>query len=108
MGYLEAICTALVAFQTGAIIEEPYVLPSMPGESMEVREDKPEAQLQQELDAHSRGSGVSCQCMECLYNRWYWKSRYKFSYPQKSNPQSVLDPAVYFQLRGLCPTDRRI
>lgn len=43
-----------------------------------------ETQLHKQLHAHNKpleGRGVSCQCMECLYNRWYWKNQYGVSYP---------------------------
>jgi len=43
-----------------------------------------QAELQQLLDDHNKslaGRGVSCQCMDCLYRRWYWKMQYGVVYP---------------------------
>ena len=42
-------------------------------------------ELQRRLDDHNKaleGRGVSCQCMECLYNRWYWTMQYHTKYPE--------------------------
>jgi hypothetical protein len=43
--------------------------------------------LQQALDAHNvpfSSHGTQCECVECLYNRWYWLQQYRLPYPQRT------------------------
>ena len=67
----------------GMPLEAPYNPP--PKKESPVIRHMSDRQLKQALDSHNAnmvGRGVSCQCNECLYNRWYWKTQYNTEYPE--------------------------